>query len=157
MRELFFDKRGLTLIELLAVIVILGIIAAIAVPSISNLVDNSRIKATKDAAILGIRSADLYFVDNPHPLGHVNSVNLTALVDLGYLEGGMGLLDNSVYFADEQPTRICGALYIKNKPLTNENIIKFYKATTEEILDSGNSLHVGNTTCGDNEVPPAKS
>ncbi|RDU35046.1 prepilin-type cleavage/methylation domain-containing protein [Neobacillus piezotolerans] len=41
------DQRGLTLIELLAVIVILGIIAAIAVPSIGSLIDNTK----KDAHI----------------------------------------------------------------------------------------------------------
>ncbi|RSL32265.1 prepilin-type N-terminal cleavage/methylation domain-containing protein [Salibacterium salarium] len=41
------NERGLTLIELLAVIVILGIIAAIAVPSIGGIIDNSK----KDAHI----------------------------------------------------------------------------------------------------------
>jgi type IV pilus assembly protein PilA len=41
------NQRGLTLVELLAVIVILGIITAIAVPSIGGLVENSK----KDAAI----------------------------------------------------------------------------------------------------------
>ena len=39
------NEKGLTLVELLAVIVILGIIAAIAVPSIGNIVENSRVKA----------------------------------------------------------------------------------------------------------------
>jgi type IV pilus assembly protein PilA len=36
------DKRGFTLVELLAVIVILAIILAIAVPSISGIINNSR-------------------------------------------------------------------------------------------------------------------
>ncbi|WP_059171289.1 type II secretion system protein [Bacillus sp. FJAT-27445] len=41
------DQRGLTLIELLAVIVILGIIAAIAVPAIGGLIGNTK----KDAHV----------------------------------------------------------------------------------------------------------
>ncbi|AKS39093.1 type II secretory pathway pseudopilin PulG [Anoxybacillus gonensis] len=41
------NEKGLTLIELLAVIVILGIIAAIAIPSIGGLIDNSK----KDAHV----------------------------------------------------------------------------------------------------------
>ncbi len=36
------NEKGLTLIELLAVIVILGIIAAIAIPSIGAIIDNSK-------------------------------------------------------------------------------------------------------------------
>ena len=43
----FKNQKGLTLVELLAVVVILGIIAAIAVPSIGNIIDNSK----KDAHI----------------------------------------------------------------------------------------------------------
>ncbi|CUA80937.1 prepilin-type N-terminal cleavage/methylation domain-containing protein [Anoxybacillus suryakundensis] len=47
LKKLIRNEKGLTLIELLAVIVILGIIAAIAIPSIGGLIENSR----KDAHI----------------------------------------------------------------------------------------------------------
>ncbi|AZN43340.1 type II secretion system protein [Paenibacillus albus] len=41
------NQKGLTLIELLAVVVILGVIAAIAVPSVFNIMNNSK----KDAEV----------------------------------------------------------------------------------------------------------
>ena len=47
MKKVLKNQKGLTLVELLAVIVILGIIAAIAVPAIANIIDNSR----KDAHV----------------------------------------------------------------------------------------------------------
>ena len=50
--KLLKNEKGLTLVELLAVIVILGIIAAIAVPAIGNIIDNTR----KDAHVANAES-----------------------------------------------------------------------------------------------------
>lgn len=45
MKKWLKNTKGLTLVELLAVIVILGVVAAIAVPSISGTIANSKVKA----------------------------------------------------------------------------------------------------------------
>ena len=48
--KLLKNQKGLTLIELLAVIVILGIIAAIAIPSVNTIISNSKKSAHKENA-----------------------------------------------------------------------------------------------------------
>lgn len=51
LKRILKNERGLTLIELLAVIVIIGIVSAIAVPSVGNIIENSR----RDAHVANAR------------------------------------------------------------------------------------------------------
>jgi type IV pilus assembly protein PilA len=59
------NERGLTLIELLAVIVILGIIAAIAIPSIGGLINKTKQDAQVSEAVQIINAARIYSTTNP--------------------------------------------------------------------------------------------
>lgn len=77
------DQRGLTLIELLAVIVILGIIAAIAIPSIMGLIDNTKKDAHVANAQQMINSTKIA-VTSDKSLLPVNSNVM--IIPLSYLE-----------------------------------------------------------------------
>ncbi|KGX88048.1 type II secretion system protein [Pontibacillus marinus] len=62
LRKILRNEKGFTLVELLAVIVILGIIAAIAVPAIGNVIDDSKRKAHLSNAQMMLEAARLYKV-----------------------------------------------------------------------------------------------
>ncbi|MCM3357818.1 type II secretion system protein [Psychrobacillus sp. FSL K6-4046] len=65
MKHLLKNQKGLTLVELLAVIVILAIVSAIAVPAIGGIIENSRYSAVKADATNVLNAAKMYFIDNP--------------------------------------------------------------------------------------------
>ena len=58
------NRKGLTLIELIAVLVILGIIAAIAIPTIGNTINNQRQRAAEAEWSAILSSAELYSFQN---------------------------------------------------------------------------------------------
>lgn len=60
MKKILKNQKGLTLIELLAVIVILGIIAAIAVPSIGGIINKTENDAKVAEGLQIISAAKLY-------------------------------------------------------------------------------------------------
>lgn len=59
------DERGLTLVELLVVVVILGIIAAIAVVAIGGIIENSKKDAMVADAKQMVSAAKIYSASNP--------------------------------------------------------------------------------------------
>ena len=73
-------KKGFTLVELLAVIVILGIIMTIAVPNVLNSIKKSKDKKKEIAAQEIINIAEAYFNENS------NSSPINACALEGYLE-----------------------------------------------------------------------
>lgn len=82
--ELRNREEGFTLVELLAVIVILGLIVAIAVPAIGSIMDDAK-KNTADANTeLIIDAARLYDVEND--IDDVTGVTVQVLIDAGYLD-----------------------------------------------------------------------
>ncbi len=81
MLKLLKNKKGVTLVELLAVIIILGIITAIAVPTIGNLIENQRQAAAEAQWDAIIDAAELYQAAEPGE----TSVTLQDLIDDDYI------------------------------------------------------------------------
>ena len=81
LKKMLKNERGLTLIELLAVVVILGIIAAIAVPAIGNVIQNSKYDAVKAEASNIINAAKLFSSTEDIPAAGVDSELLKKNLD----------------------------------------------------------------------------
>jgi type IV pilus assembly protein PilA len=75
------NQRGMTLVELLAVIVILGIISAIAVPSIGNLINNTQNKATVAEGIQIINAAKMYVSEKTPNAGNLTDSDLGSYLE----------------------------------------------------------------------------
>ncbi len=77
------NEEGLTLIELMVVVVILGIISAVAIPSISSAINSAKVSTTEsDLATLQQALQRYYISNNQYPS------NLTQLTSAGTGTGG---------------------------------------------------------------------
>ena len=81
------NRKGFTLVELLAVITILGIVMLIAVVAVIPMISKSRQKALLDEAKSLVKAADLAYAANELNLRGKNVVySLDMLNELGYYE-----------------------------------------------------------------------
>ncbi|MFC5603955.1 prepilin-type N-terminal cleavage/methylation domain-containing protein [Sporosarcina koreensis] len=119
------NEKGLTLVELLAVIVILGIIAAIAVPAIGGIIENTRVKAQFSDGQNVLAAANIYFVENPG----AQPVSIAELVSQNYLDnaGSFGK-DN-----DGKVTYTKGGNTLSATTVGDKTTVTFANATNEAI------------------------
>ena len=87
-KKMIKGEKGFTLVELLAVIVILGIIVAIAIPAIGNVISTAKDNATKAEETLVLDAARLYEIQEGEiPAG---GVEVSELITKGYLDERQG-------------------------------------------------------------------
>ena len=81
-----FNEKGYSLVEVLAVIVILGIIASIGLVSVSNVIASSKDKTFVNNALTVVHAADLYLNDEKiKDKNSVDKITYVELYNLNYL------------------------------------------------------------------------
>ncbi|WP_051556267.1 prepilin-type N-terminal cleavage/methylation domain-containing protein [Alkalihalobacterium bogoriense] len=136
------DQRGLTLIELLAVIVILAIILAIAVPAIGSLISKTDDRATVSDAAQVIAAAKLYVAANGVPTsGEIPKGHLKNYLDNAEWDGDTG----KVKVSSTGVYSIIG--HSVNKLLKNNLATE---VTEEDIQNELDKKDTGNTTNNNN-------
>ncbi|MEE3343358.1 MAG: prepilin-type N-terminal cleavage/methylation domain-containing protein [Bacilli bacterium] len=80
------NNKGFSLIELLAVLVILIAIMSIAMPSISSSLERNKDKQTKAKKALIESAAELYVTDHKNEVSNNDCITIDTLINEGYLE-----------------------------------------------------------------------
>ncbi|RFB17688.1 prepilin-type N-terminal cleavage/methylation domain-containing protein [Bacillus sp. HNG] len=114
------NQKGLTLIELLAVIVILGIIAAIAVPTIGNVINKTKLDAVRADALQVFEASSLAITSEGVPSDNQfnYSTGDNAVNDLQEYIDDTQFSSYAVHITNGVPTTIDFVVTLDNKTYT---------------------------------------
>jgi prepilin-type N-terminal cleavage/methylation domain-containing protein len=138
-------KKRFTLIELLAVMVILAIILAIAIPSISNIIENSRLNAYKSNEKMLSKAASNYYIINsqiiPSEVGEIKKININNLQIEDYI--------NEIVDVEDKNIECEGYVLLKRTSETTHEFEPYLKCRDNYTID-GYTIHafteVGDST-----------
>ncbi|RKD23888.1 hypothetical protein BEP19_05530 [Ammoniphilus oxalaticus] len=103
LKRFWNNQKGVTLIELLAVVVILGIIAAIAAPSVMTNFDSAKTNSDAQTEAIIKDAVQRFALDNPIPEDGTIKIKVH-LVDGGYLQDVPKQSSNNQYFTEVKIT-----------------------------------------------------
>ena len=122
------NKKGFTLIELIAVIALLGIIIVIAVPAITTMRQNA-LEREAEAQINSIESAAVYYSQDT---GTTENITVQTLLQNGYLDPTYEYGDNGCNVQIGCLVRPTDSVILNNK---NIQITKVNNKTKAEYQD----------------------
>lgn len=120
------NKKGFTLVEVLAVVILLGIISAIIYPVLNGVLEENRRKAFIQSLNGIVRTADMYKADNNNNLGVIDYDDdlLDISYDQDWLSGTVSLEldsttgDKKVYLTNFYNGEFCGTGFENNFTVT---------------------------------------
>ena len=111
------NKKGFTLVEVLAVIILLGLIAAILIPNYNKTIEKSKKNSFKESLNGLVRTIENYVANNPNEIvqykqefTNIFSIELDA-DNINQLESGYFIIDdnNQVELLNVYNGRYCGS------------------------------------------------
>lgn len=116
-------KKAFTLVEMLTTIILIGIIAIITYPIISNTISGAKIKAYNEQIKLYELAAEKWAINNYDSLSKTESTNVSVedLMESGYLKRG----DNVINPATNQA--MDGCVFVKYNASYNQYEYEYFE------------------------------